>query len=63
MNLNPPLLYAIWYMQSYSSQSCSPAELCCASDCRTKIELCRYNAKILERKFILQFDLLNYKPF
>ena len=63
MNLNPPLRYAIWYMQSYSSQSCSPAELCCASDCRTKIGICRYKAKFTGGNFILQFDLLTYKSF
>lgn len=34
---NPPLHYAIWYMQSYSSLSCSPAELSYASDCGAKL--------------------------
>ncbi len=34
---NPPLHNAIWYMQSYSSLSCSPAVLSYASDCGAKL--------------------------
>ena len=34
---NPPLHFAIWYIRLYSSQSCSPAELCCASNRKAKL--------------------------
>ena len=34
---DPPLHNAVWYMRSYSSLSCSPAELSYASDCDAKV--------------------------
>ena len=54
---NPPMHNAIWYMQFYSSQSCSPAELCYASNCDAKIGVYNYTAKEMGKKLILQFDL------
>ena len=46
-------------VQSYSSWSCSPAELHYASDCGAKIQNPLFNTKNLKMKYSLQFELLN----
>ena len=45
--------------QSYSSWSCSPAELHYASDCGAKVLRIIQTAKNKTTKFILQFELLS----
>jgi len=47
------------FAQSYSSWSCSPAELHYASDCGTKVHTRFVLAIKITEKIILQFELLN----
>ena len=51
------LFYACRYMQFYSSQSCSPAELCYASNCGRNIMLSIDLDKKKDKILSLQFDL------
>lgn len=57
---NPPLHNAIWYMQFYSSQSCSPAELCYASNCSAEVQSSMPTTKLVGEKFNTQFDPLRH---
>ena len=47
------------FIQSYSSWSCSPAELHYASDCGTKVQILVNMAMENPEKISLQFELLN----
>lgn len=50
--------HACRFVQSYSSWSCSPAELRYASDCGAKVQSYLCTAKKLTMKCGLQFELL-----
>ena len=51
--------HACHFVQSYSSWSCSPAELHYASDCETKIHIFSQMSIKNVKKVSLQFELLN----
>ena len=51
--------HACRFVQSYSSWSCSPAELHYASDCKAKVQILFDLAMKNAEKVILQFELLS----